>query len=124
MKLEESTFTLYAIKYYDNPHCNSIEEYEDDVKRIKHIKKLISKYKQSGEINERLLLNHLIVFYNCFGSHGTNMLFMKLENYHSVLKPFVIALNYLPVVVEYNGKTIYTKDIPMDMYVVEKLKNI
>ena len=66
MKLEESTFTLYAIKYYDNPHCNSIEEYEDDVKRIKHIKKLISKYKQSGEINERLLLNHLIVFYNCF----------------------------------------------------------
>ena len=92
MKLEENTFTLYATKYYDNPHCNSIEEFEEDLKRLSYIKKLFAKYKQSGDINERLVLNHIIVIYNCFGSNGTNMLFMKLEKFHDILIPFVAAL--------------------------------
>ena len=124
MKLDDKTFALYASRYYDNPHCHSIEEFEDDLKRISHIKKLFVKYRQNGEINERLVLNHIIVIYNCFGMHGTNMLFMKLEKFHDILKPFVEALNYLPVAVEYNDKVIYTKDIPVDGKILEILRKI
>lgn len=120
MKLEESTFSLYASKYYDNPNCHSIEEFEEDLQRIKYIKKLFSKYKKNGELNERLVLNHIIIFYNCFGEKATNILFMKLDKYHSYLKPFISYLNYLPVTVEYNKKVIYTETI-RDDEVVKKI---
>ena len=124
MKLEESTFMLYASKYYDNPNCHSIEEFEEDLQRIKYIKKLFSKYKKNGELNERLILNHIIIFYNCFGEKATNILFMKLDKYHSYLKPFISYLNYLPVTIEYNKKIIYTETIKDDenvKFIVESM---
>lgn len=124
MKLEESTFTLYAMKNYDNPQCHSMEEFEEDVKRISYIKKLFAKYKQNGEINERLVLNHLMIIFNCFGSSGTNMLFMRLEKYHDVLKPFVKYLNYLPYSLDYNNKTIYTDMIMPDGKIIDKLNKL
>lgn len=124
MKLEESTFTLYASKYYDNPQCHSIEEFEDDLKRISYIKKIFIKYKQTGEINERLILNHMVVFFNCFGINGANMLFMKLEKHHDVLKPFIEYLNFLPYSVTYNNKIIYTDAIMSDGKIKDCLSKI
>lgn len=124
MKLEESTFLIYASKHYDNPHCHSVEEFEEDIKRIKYIKKLFMKYKQNGEMNERLILNHLIIFYNCFGQNAIPMLFMKLEQYHSVLKPFVSYLNVLPYTIEYNNTVIFTDMIMEDLKIVNILRDI
>jgi hypothetical protein len=124
MRLEESTFLLYAAKYYDNPQCSSVEEFEEDLKRFQYLRKLFGRYKQVGELKERLILNHLIVLYNCFGLETTNMLFMKLEEYHTFLKPFVEYLNYMPQYIEYDTKIIIASNIQTDKNIEEMLRRI
>jgi hypothetical protein len=124
LKLEESTFLLYAAKYYDNPQCSSVEEFEEDLKRFQYLRKLFGRYKQVGELKDRLILNHLIVLYNCFGLETTNMLFMKLDEYHEFLKPFVVYLNYMPQYIEYDGKIIISSNIDIDKNIEEMLRRI
>lgn len=124
MKLGESTFLLYAAKYYDNPHCHDITEFEEDMKRFQYLRKLFGRYKQFGDLKERLILNHLIIIYNCFGTEATNMLFMKLSDYQEYLKPFVDYLNFMPEYIEYDGKIIYANKINSDLIIVEKLGEI
>lgn len=124
MILSEDTFLLYAAKYYDNPQCSSYEEFEEDLKRFQYLKRLFNRYENTGELKERLILNHIIVLYNCFGKNTTNMLFMKLEESQATLKPFVIQLNFMPEFIEYNDKRIVSSDIPMDPIVVQTLRGI
>lgn len=124
MKLGESTFLLYAAKHYDNPHCSDMVEFEEDLKRFQYLRKLFSRYKQTGDLKERLILNHLIILYNCFGSDATNMLFMKLDEYHDYLKPFVEYLNFMPTYIEYENKKIYSLYIQSDKVIEETLKGI
>lgn len=124
MKLGESTFLLYAAKYYDNPYCHDISEFEEDLKRFQYLRKLFGRYKQFGDLKERLILNHLIIIYNCFGTNATNMLFMKLDEYHDHLKPFVEYLNFMPDTIEYNDTIIYTSKIISDPIIIEKIGEI
>lgn len=124
MKLGESTFLLYAAKHYDNPHCSDIAEFEEDLKRFQYLRKLFGRYKQTGELKERLILNHLIILYNCFGLETTNMLFMKLDEYHECLKPFVEYLNFMPNFVEYDNERIHSRRIKSDEFIEETLKEI
>ena len=86
---------MYAIRHYDNPHCEGEKEFEDDLKRFKYIKRLLRKYYDTGILKERLLLNHLIVLTNVFGSTAsTTLLLYKIqEEYWSTLKSFLIYLN-------------------------------
>jgi hypothetical protein len=125
-KLDESNFLLYAAKHYDNPQCLDTEEFYDDLKRFKYLKRLFGKFEESGELRERLIINHLIVLYNVFGQHATRMLFLKLEPYYPYLKPFLVLLNYMPdkVIIGTECKTIYSSDIPMDQRVIEVLRKI
>jgi len=124
MKVTEQTFLLYAAKYYDNPHCHDIAEFEEDLKRFQYLRKLFGRYKQFGELKERLVLNHLIIIYNCFGTNATNMLFMKLEEFHDYLKPFVEYIHFMPEFIEYDGKIIYANRIFSDPIIQEKLGDI
>jgi hypothetical protein len=124
MKLGEATFLLYAAKYYDNPHCHDVSEFEEDLKRFQYLRKLFSRYRQVGDLKERLILNHLIIIYNCFGTNATNMLFMKLDDFHDYLKPFVEYLNFMPDRIEYCNKVIITSQINSDPIIVEKLGDI
>lgn len=124
MKLTESTFLLFASKHYDNPQCTSVEEFEEDLKRFQYLRKLFGRYKQTGELKERLILNHLIVLFNCFGTEATNILFMKLEEYHDCLKPFVEYLNFMPNYVEYNNSIIKNSSIKSDEAIIKVLKGI
>lgn len=124
MKLGDDTFILYAAKYYDNPHCTSETEFHDDLRRIQYIKKLLSRYKEQGTLKERLILNHLITFFNCFGLDGTNMLYMRTEGLHETITPFIEYLNYLPKIVEYNGKILKTETIKRDSYIRKVLEEI
>ena len=124
MILSENTFLLYAAKYYDNPQCSAYEEFEEDLKRFQYLKRLFNRYEHTGELKERLILNHIIVLYNCFGVNTTNMLFMKLEESQATLKPFVIQLNFMPEFIEYNNKRILSSDISMDPIVVQTLRRI
>ena len=95
----------------------------DDLKRFKYLKRLFGKYEESGELRERLILNHLIIIYNVFGDTATKMLFYKLEDYYSYLVPFLVLLHRLPDRVNI-GRIVYTSDIPLDMHIVEVLRKI
>jgi hypothetical protein len=124
MLLTESTFLLFAAKHYDNPHCSDITEFEDDLKRFQYLRKLFVRYKQDGDLKERLILNHLIVIYNVFGPDATNMLFMRLNEYHECLKPFVEYLNFMPEYIQYENASIPKNNIASDPHVEAKLKGI
>jgi hypothetical protein len=123
--LNEKNFLLYAMKYYDNPQCVEVEEFNDDLKKIKYIKRLFNQYALEGVLKERLLLNHIIVFYNVFSVEAaTRILFFKLEEeVWPMLKTFLFYLNFLPNKIEsINGRTILTVNIPMDQGIVDSLR--
>jgi hypothetical protein len=124
MLLRESTFLLYASKYYDNPHCSDVSEFEEDLKRFQYLRKLFGRYRQDADLKERLILNHLIIIYNVFGTEATNMLFMKLEEYHDLLKPFVEYLNFMPEVVQYDDRIINKNSIVPDQQIENILRKI
>ena len=93
-ELNKENFLLFAIKYYDNPATSTQDEFEEDLKRFKYVKRWLKKYYESGDINSHLLLNHIIVVYNIFGDAGTPLLFYKIESdYWSPLKSFMVYLN-------------------------------
>ena len=125
-KIDESNVLLYAARFYDNPNCFDTLEFYDDLKRISYIKRLFNKYKDSGELKARLVLNHLIVTYNVFGEFATKMLFLKLIDYLDVLLPFLVYLERCPTVVKKIGidnRTIYSSDINMDQSVINLLRS-
>jgi hypothetical protein len=124
MKLTESTFLLYAMKHYDNPQCTEMSEFEEDMKRFQYLRKLFSRYRQDGDLKERLILNHLIVLFNVFGPEATNMLFMRLHEYHEYLKPFVEYLNFMPQLIVYDDISINADSINSDIIILETLKEI
>ena len=124
--LTNENFIIYAMKSYNSPNC-IISEFEDDIKRLKYIKRLIKKFKITNDLKERLILNHIIVLSNVFGTESTvRLLFFKLdEEDYSIIKPFLIFLNYMPTkVIGINGKNIYSSDILMNTKVIEKLRTI
>ena len=123
--VDDETFLLYAAKYYDNPHCQDIEEFHDDLKRFKYLKRLFGKYVESGELRERLILNHLIILYNVFGNAATRMLFFRLKEHLQYLKPFLLLMGQLPDrVISADGHMYISSDIPLDPTIVEALRNI
>lgn len=122
--LNDDNFLIYAMKAYESPNT-ILSEFEDDLKRIKYVKRLIKKYKLTGDLKERLILNHIIVLSNVFGVEATvRMLFFKFdqEDYH-ILKTFLLFLNYMPQVIQdINGKPIVSGDVTIDIYVAKKLR--
>jgi hypothetical protein len=123
-KLDETNFILYAARHYDNPQCYEKEEFYDDLKRFKYLKRLFVKYEESNELRERLILNHLIILYNVFNDAATPMLFLKLKGYYHYLKPFLIVLGRLPNKVIINSELIHTSDIEMNIDIVNVLRKI
>ena len=93
-ELNEDNYVLFAIKNYENPQAATREDFYEDMRRFKYIKRLLKKYTRGEEIKLSLLLNHIIVLYNVFGEAAGPLLFYKLEReYWSVLKTFIIYLN-------------------------------
>jgi hypothetical protein len=125
-QLTEHNFSLYAATYYDNPNCTDILEFYEDLNRIKYIKRLFKKYEDTGDLKERLVLNHLITFYNVFDSRGgTKMLIFKLHEHLQYLKPFLVLLNYWPEKIDgIEGLNILDDDIKMDENIVKVLRGI
>lgn len=126
-KLTDANFIVYAMKHYDNPQCCSIDEFNEDINRFKYIKKLITRYIETGDLKERLILNHLIVLNNVFGAGPlTRMVFLKLDKHLMYIKPFLILLHILPdkVLGIKNQRIIYTDMITMDHHIIEVLRTI
>lgn len=124
-RVNENNFELYAAKFYENPNCESVEEFEKDLDRIKYIKRLFKKYQNGCELRERLILNHIIVLYNVFSYEAcTKMLCFKLKEHLSYLKPFLIQLEYWPEVLLVGETAIMGSDITMDREIVTRLRKI
>lgn len=124
--LTDENFMIYAMKAYDKPNC-IMSEFEEDLKRVKYIKRLIKKYKITGDLKERLILNHIIVLGNVFGVEATvRILFFKFDQEdYSILKTFLIFLNYMPKIVgRINNRMINSSDISVDLFVGKRLREI
>ena len=123
--LTEETFHLYAAKHYDNPQLYNEEEFYDDLKKFKYIKRLFNKYSETGELKERLILNHIVVLTNVFGPDAVvKLLFLRLPEYLHYLKPFLLLLSILKDKVEVNNIVHITTNISMDKTIVERLRDI
>ena len=125
--LNEGNFLMYSMKEYNNIQCIDIEEFYDDLKKIKYIKRLFNIYKNDGQLKERLILNHLITWYNVFSIQaGTRILFYKIEeHFWPMLKTFLIFLDRMPDKIEsIKGKTILATDIKLDDGIVTRLRTI
>ena len=118
MKLTKDNLLVYAAQNYYNPKCIDTEDFLEDLKRFKYIKRLLNRYRDSGVLSERLILNHLIIIFNVFDIEaGLNILELKLEvESWPIIKPFLIFLKAIK-----NDE--YT-NIDMDKNVVEKLREI
>lgn len=113
------------MKFYDNPACCGLPEFNEDLERIKYIKRLLKRYKNKGILKERLILNHIIIVYNIFGPEvATRILFFKLEqDLWIYLKTFLAFLNFIPDrVFGVSGNTIDTTLIKIDLDLYKKLK--
>ena len=125
--VNDNNFMMFAIKHYDSPSCTGETEFREDLSRIRSIGRSFSRYRKTGKINERLVLNHLIVLYNVFESQAmTKMLAFKLNNYLDYLKPFLMLISMWPDRIEGVGGDyiIIGSDIFMDNQLVKKLREI
>ena len=124
--LNEKNFLLYAMKEYNNPQCVDVDEFNDDLKKIKYIKRLLNQYISEGILKERLLLNHIIVFFNVFSTKAaTRILFYKMEEeFWPMLKTFLFYLNYMPEdkIESVNGREILVSNISMDQGIINSLR--
>lgn len=122
-KLTDDNFIPFAMRHYDNPQCHTVAEFEDDLKRFLYLKKLFNRYKASGELRERLIVNHIVVLYNLFGKATTKMLFHKVEpEYWSYLATVLVYLNRMPESIPDHG--VLTTDIQLDQGLISALRNL
>ena len=115
INISEENFEAFAMKHYLNDCVFSFNEFHEDLAIIRYIRNLLKRYRDTGELRERLLLNHIISMGNVFTIEAVvKMIFFKIDeqDYH-IIKPFLAYLNYLPKVVHnVDGKDIWASDIP------------
>ena len=117
-KLTDDNLLLYAARYYYNPTCIDPEEFYEDLNRFKYIKRLVNKYLETGNISERLILNHMITVFNAFDIKPTlKILEFKFDGRQwEVLKPFLVFLKHIK-----NDEYV---EVKMDKHVIEQLRKI
>ena len=122
-ELTNENYLMYALLHYDNPHCIDIKEYFEDVRKLKYIKRLFNRYREDGVMKERLILNHIISFYNVFENEAAaRLLFFRVgEQYHSLLKTFLVFLNRMPDKINEN---LYSDSIQLDKEIIEILRKL
>lgn len=122
--LNDSNVLLYAAKCYDKPNCIQ-SEFDEDYKKFRYIKRLLHRYRLTGEVKERLLLNHLILCQNVFGIEAsTRILFLRCNDKdYSALKTFLVFTSAMPNIVKgIDGTNIISSDIPLDLKLVDILR--
>lgn len=118
-KITAKNFQSYAIKHYDDPQCESLDDFQEDLRRFRYLKRLLHRYHNNGEMRERLMLNHIICLFNVFGYEPCmRMLEFKIKDkaYWTSIKTMLLFLGY----VEEGWKT----DIPLDLNLAERLREL
>lgn len=122
VELNEDNFLLYAVKNYYTPGSMGMKDLEDDLKKFKYVKRLLNRYKNTGESSERLVLNHLVILYNVFGEATTDMLFYKLEKeLWPDLKTYLVYLHRMPLETVVSPG-IKETDIPLNNELIKVLR--
>lgn len=112
-ELNKDNFILFAIKNYENPKSSTQEDFEEDLSRFKYVKRWLRKYHESGAVNSHLLLNHILIIFNCWQDAALPMFFFKMEpEYWPYLKSFFVYLDRLP---EYPHTFIHDIDEDQDI---------
>ena len=125
--LTEDNFLLFCAKHYDKIQYASTDEFLEDLNRIKYLKKLITRYIESNDLRERLILNHIIILNNCFGPIALNkILYLKLKDQMKYIKPFLILLDIQQSIIYNvgNESIIDTDLIEIDSRIVERLRKV
>ncbi len=108
--LNEDNYLLFAIKFYDNPQAVTKDDFEDDLKRIKYVKRLLKRYKNTGVLKTHLILNHIIVLFNVFNEATVPLLFYNLEeDLWPAIKSFLLYLKRIPDNIQKHIFTEYLK---------------
>jgi hypothetical protein len=117
-KITKDNWLFYAIKNYNVPDLDSEQQFYEDVKRFKYVKRLFRKYKITGELKVRLILNHIIILSNVFGNEAAaTLLLYKVEReYWSLLKTFLFYLNII--------RTDELPDITLNKDLLSNLENL
>jgi hypothetical protein len=120
--LNNNNFLLYAMKMYSNPLCTGINEFQEDMSRIKYVKRLLLKFKNTGILKTRLILNHIIIMQNMFGVEAAvRILFFKIpKELHTFLKAFFEYLNYVPISIP----EVNVAAIKSDIFILQNLRKI
>ena len=119
-ELNEDNYVMFAIKHYENPHAVTQEDFYEDLKRFKWIKRLLKRYQTTGILKSHLLMNHFIIVYNVFGEAATPLLFFKIDReLWPIIKAFVVYLGRLP---EFPKSSLH--EIPMDNNCLDNLNSI
>jgi hypothetical protein len=119
-ELNEENYILFAIQHYDNPSAVTKDDFLEDLRRFKYIKRLINKYLKNGDVKLHLLLNHIILVYNVFGEAAAPLLFYKMDKeYWSIIKSIMIFLDRYP-----EKETTTLKSIPINEKIIQELSKI
>jgi len=119
-ELNDDNYLLFAIKFYENPHAVTRDDFEDDLKKIKYVKRLLRRYINTSTLRTHLILNHLTVLFNVFGDAAVPLLFFNLEeDLWSSIKSFLVFLHKLP---EFPRSMI--DEIELDQYCLDQLETI
>jgi hypothetical protein len=124
--LSDDNIMIYAMKAYDKPNC-IMSEFNEDMKRFNYLKRLFRRYRKFGELRERLVLNHLVVLNNVFGTEvATRLLFFNMsKDDYSALKTYLLFLSTMPdKILGISGKDILSSEIPVDMTIADELRKI
>jgi hypothetical protein len=109
-ELNDENYMMFAIQNYSNPQSSTKDDFLDDMKRFKYIKRLLRRYKKTGNLKYNLVINHFIIIYNVFQDAATPLLFYKIDkDLWSTMKSFILFLNRIP---EY--PKCYIHNIPID----------
>ena len=124
--LTEANYIRFAMKHYATPQCTGVAEFEEDMARLVSLKRLVRRFRKSGVLRERLILNHMIVFCNVFGVEaGCRLLFHRTDpDLHYILKTFLVFLGYLPEGQPKFRLEVDVVPIVMDMEIIERLRGI
>ena len=111
---------FYMATHYNDRQGSVSEEFYEDINRIKYIKRLISKYVDTGKLKSRLLMNHLLVLINVFGSFAcTRILMYKIDpKNHEIIATFLDELKALTPEL----KSLFTIDKKVRSIIREELK--
>ena len=122
--LNDDNYLVYALKNYNSPECSGMDDFEEDMKRFKYLKRLFRRYERTSVLNDRLILNHLIVLYNVLDQAATPLLFFKIDRQHwSMLKTFLVFLNRMPMESIVTGG-VKGDDIQLDYEIINILRKI